>query len=88
VSTEQKSPRPSDDYVAGWNAALDAMREGLAPGEPNRPDAMPATEPVTPWDDPRVQKVYAALCDDQVPPAPQHWEGWTARRIIDLLFPA
>lgn len=42
-------------------------------------------EPVAPWEDPRVQAVYALLCSDEVPPKDHHWEGWTAQRIVDAL---
>lgn len=42
-------------------------------------------EPLTKWSDERVQKVYDILCSDETPPPEQHWEGWTARRIVDAL---
>jgi hypothetical protein len=43
-------------------------------------------EPITPFDDPSAQLVYKLLTDDQdVPPGNQHWEGWIARRIVDVL---
>jgi hypothetical protein len=42
-------------------------------------------EPTAQWGDPRVQAVYECLCSMEVPPAEQHWEGWTARRIVDRL---
>jgi hypothetical protein len=39
------------------------------------------------FEDPRVQAVYAILCDDTMPPNPEeHWEGWKARRIVDALI--
>ena len=45
-------------------------------------------EPKANFSDPRVQRVYEILCSDERPPAYQHWEGWTARRIVDALFTA
>ena len=59
-----------DNYAAtAWN-----RRASIRPGAP-----------VTCWEDPRVQKVYDILCSDEMPPDGQHWEGWTARRIVDAL---
>ena len=42
-------------------------------------------EPLTSFDDPKVQVVYDLLCSDEAPPPEQHWEGWVARRIVDAL---
>lgn len=43
-------------------------------------------EPTAQWSDPRVQQVYALLCDiKDVPTDGQHWEGWVARRIVDAI---
>ena len=43
-------------------------------------------EPITPFDDPSAQLVYKLLTDDEdVPAGNQHWEGWIARRIVDVL---
>lgn len=47
---------------------------------------MSAQPPVVGFDDPRVQRVYEILCSDEQPPSEQHWEGWTARRIVDALY--
>ena len=46
---------------------------------------MPAVEPVAKFDDPRVQAVYEILCSYARPPADEHWEGFTARRIVDTM---
>lgn len=46
---------------------------------------MKIPEPTAKWDDPRVQVVYECLCSMEVPPPEKHWEGWTARRIVDAL---
>lgn len=37
------------------------------------------------FDDPRVQAVYAILCDETPPPTGEHWEGFAARRIVAAL---
>ena len=37
------------------------------------------------FDDPKVQSVYAILCEDAEPPKGEHWEGFAARRIVDAL---
>ena len=37
------------------------------------------------FDDPKVQAVYAILCEDAEPPKGEHWEGFAARRIVDAL---
>jgi phosphatidylethanolamine-binding protein (PEBP) family uncharacterized protein len=44
-----------------------------------------AIRALPPWDDPRVQVVYALLCDWPDPPDGEHWEGWVARNIIAAL---
>ncbi|WP_148279944.1 hypothetical protein [Acidovorax sp. KKS102] len=41
--------------------------------------------PVAPFDDPKVQAVYAILCSDVQPPEGEHWEGFAARRIVDAI---
>lgn len=42
--------------------------------------------PKAEWDDARVQIVYDLLCSEEMPPNPeQHWEGWTAQRIVAAL---
>jgi Lar family restriction alleviation protein len=41
--------------------------------------------PVATFDDPRVQGVYELLCEPANPPAGEHWEGFIARKIVDLL---
>lgn len=44
-------------------------------------------EPISQWDDPVVQLIYKVLTDDDdvPPPGNQHWEGWMARRIADVI---
>ena len=37
------------------------------------------------WDDVSVQAVYELLCSEDVPPEGEHWEGFTARRIVAAL---
>lgn len=37
------------------------------------------------WDNPEVRAIYEILCDDEIPPAGEHWEGFAARRIAALL---
>lgn len=44
-----------------------------------------ASPPQAQWDDPRVQAAYGVLVADEEPPEGQHWEGWAARRIVDVL---
>lgn len=38
------------------------------------------------FEDPRVQLVYSILCNYDDPPEGEHWEGWVARKIVDVLF--
>jgi hypothetical protein len=45
-----------------------------------------AETPKVSFEDQRVQEVYAILCSEEVPPKGEHWEGFVARRIVDL-FP-
>lgn len=35
--------------------------------------------------DHQVQVAYHLLCDDEMPPPPEHWEGFVARRIVAAL---
>jgi len=42
-------------------------------------------EPIAQWEDPRVQAVYEVIAFCDTPPPEHHWEGWTARRIVDRL---
>ena len=40
------------------------------------------------FDDPKVRLVFEILCDDELPPNPEHrWESWYAKRIVAALFP-
>jgi hypothetical protein len=40
------------------------------------------------FDNPKVQLVFEILCDDELPPNPEHrWESWYAKRIVAALFP-
>jgi hypothetical protein len=48
--------------------------------------AAPAVEGLPDWNDPRVQAVYEILCSFEMSPnKEEHWEGWTARRIVGAL---
>lgn len=38
-----------------------------------------------PFEDPQVQTAYAILCDDEIAPLGEHWEGYAARRIVASL---
>jgi hypothetical protein len=51
------------------------------PVQPSEPKAEP---PKVSFEDHRVQDVYVVLCSDEVPPTGEHWEGFAARRIVDL----
>lgn len=47
-----------------------------------------AGEALPAWEDPRVQIVYEALCDQSLHEPPnreEHWEGWLARNIVARL---
>lgn len=59
------------------------------PGEGGGPcpdcSAPTAVEPVEQFEDARVQKVYDILCSTEEVPKGEHWEGFTARRIVDSL---
>jgi hypothetical protein len=48
-------------------------------------DMLKQEEPIAQWEDPRVQAVYEVLVSFDPPPPEQHWEGWTARRIVECL---
>ena len=40
------------------------------------------------FDNPKVRLVFEILCDDELPPNPEHrWESWYAKRIVAALFP-
>lgn len=43
------------------------------------------SDPRAQWEDPDVQLVYDILCEGETPPEGEHWEGFTARRIVDAL---
>lgn len=58
-----------------------AMTQAAAP----TPAAQAESAPKAQFDDPKVQAVYAILCDDAEPPEGEHWEGFAARRIVDAL---
>ena len=49
--------------------------------EKDQADSVPKAQ----FDDPKVQAVYAILCDEAKPAEGEHWEGFTARRIVDAL---
>ncbi len=69
--------KPAVDWAAVIGKAVqDAV---LAARDPA--DSVPTTQ----FDDPKVQVVYAILCDDAGPPKGEHWEGFAARRIVDAL---
>jgi len=93
--------RPAEGQAArtGWPPGMlqDDCKE-LSKALANKPDAMrharesaqairDQAEPVAQWGDPRVQTVYDLMCSEEVPPGDAHWEGWTARRIVDALAP-
>ncbi len=44
------------------------------------------SEPTIPFEDPRVQKVYAVICSDYADPAEKHWKR-QSQRIVEVLFP-
>lgn len=75
-----------DGAIVGDTAApVTAPSARLRRPPPPAPVAAAAQAPVVSFDDARVQRVYEILCSDEQPPAEQHWEGWTARRIVDAL---
>lgn len=71
----------TDAEQKAWN---EGYKHGLWQGQ-NCAKPAASGEPVAKWDDPRVQAVYQTLCSEEVPPPAQHWEGWTARRIVDAI---
>jgi len=82
----------TEKTLAGLLSAINEMPDGawIAPGYDvhNVKRILAASgvaAPVAQWGDPRVQAVYDILCSCDAPPAEQHWEGWTARRIVDAL---
>ena len=49
---------------------------------------LPVEEHLPSFDDPKVRLVFDILCDDTLPPNPEHrWESWYAKRIVAALFP-
>lgn len=70
-------------------ALLDEMQKAALPAG-QATAAQVDSVPKAQFDDPKVQAVYAILCDDaDWPPKEnpqQHWDGWIARRIVDALL--
>lgn len=42
-------------------------------------------DPLVLFEDADVQRVYEVLCSEDAPPKGEHWEGFTARRIVEVL---
>jgi hypothetical protein len=75
--TSTDSDDPLLDVIAAWNRrALSRATQEAVTGE------------LAEWEDQRVQLVYELLCDQVAPPAEEHWEGFSARRIVAALFPS
>jgi hypothetical protein len=72
------------DKTATWNA--DNIHFCDKHFEPLRKAASP-TPDAPEFDDDRVRIVYELLCSSDAPPPSEHWEGWTARRIVAALCP-
>ena len=71
------------------NAAQFGLLAASIPGSALRTShgqAQADSVPKAQFDDPKVQAVYAILCEDAEPPKGEHWEGFAARRIVDALL--
>lgn len=82
AATTFTSMKARNNHARAVNGLRDALSQPAAtPAQP-----APSAEALPDFNDPRVQKVYALLCDSVLPPSPQqHWEGYTARRIVAAL---
>lgn len=74
-------------YLAQRQNALDAMRCAITEARLELAKVRDAVaNPTVQFEDPKVQTVYAILCENAKPPEGEHWEGFAARRIVDALF--
>jgi hypothetical protein len=73
------------ENVAGLDALEKQLRRLRESHFQASPPAQPKAEPPkVSFEDQRVQAVYDVLCSDEVPPEGEHWDGFAARRIVDL----
>ncbi len=74
-------------YLAQRQNALGAMRCAVTEARLELAKVRDAVAtPTVQFEDPKVQIVYAILCENAKPPEGEHWEGFAARRIVDALF--
>ena len=83
VRADARGIEPYGREPAGPRAKPEEPGDGAASTRPNESAVVSPAQPLAAWEDPRVQAAYQVLCDDEPPPNPaEHWEGYSARRIV------